>query len=92
MNWGPYYNNLNMDWNMPFLGVVLFPHRFVIFLLVIWSLYWKGRALWLSARKGEKLWFVALLLLNTVGILEILYIYYFSKKPSKPGAIENKEA
>ncbi|MDO8523426.1 MAG: DUF5652 family protein [bacterium] len=82
-----------MNWNMPFWGVVLFPLvGLAIFLLVVWSLYWKGRALWLSARKGEKLWFVVLLLVNTLGILEILYIYHFSKKSSKTGEIENKEA
>lgn len=48
--------------------------------LVIWSLVWKGMALWKAARRGEKYWFVALLVINTVGILEILYIYFFSKK------------
>ncbi len=48
-------------------------------LLLIWTLYWKGRALWKSARQTDKGWFVALLLLNTLGILEILYLYAFSK-------------
>lgn len=45
-----------------------------------WSLVWKGLALWKAARVGEKHWFVALLVINTLGILEILYIYVFSKK------------
>ena len=48
----------------------------------IWVLPWKGMALWKSAREGSKAWFVVLLLLNTVGILDILYIYVFSKKKS----------
>ncbi len=48
-------------------------------ILMIWSLIWKGLALWKSARAGSKIWFVVLLLVNTVGILEILYIYIFSK-------------
>ena len=48
-------------------------------LLAIWSLVWKGMALWKSARRGDKVWFVVLLLVNTAGILEILYIYVFSK-------------
>jgi hypothetical protein len=47
--------------------------------LVIWSLIWKGLALWKSARKGSPVWFVILLVLNTVGILEILYIFLFSE-------------
>jgi hypothetical protein len=49
-------------------------------LLIIWSLVWKGLALWKAAREGSKPWFVVLLLLNTAGILEILYLYVFSKK------------
>lgn len=50
-------------------------------LLLVWTLAWKGLALWKAARRGEKVWYVALLLVNTVGILEILYLYVFSKKP-----------
>lgn len=46
--------------------------------VLIWSLFWKGWALWLAARKGHKIWFVALLVINTVGILEIVYIFLFS--------------
>jgi len=53
-----------------------------IFVLVIvaWSAVWKGLALWRAAREGSKPWFIALLIVNTVGILEILYLYVFSKK------------
>jgi len=50
-------------------------------LLAIWSLVWKGWALWIAARREQKVWFVALLILNTIGILEIFYIFYFSKQP-----------
>ena len=46
----------------------------------IWSIVWKGMALWKSARHGSKVWFVVLLIVNTIGILEILYVYVFSKK------------
>ncbi len=52
----------------------------ILLLLVIWSLAWKGLALWKSAREGSKAWFVVLLIVNTFGILEILYLYVFSKK------------
>ncbi len=52
----------------------------VFVLLLLWSIFWKGLALWKSARLGHKGWFVALLVINTAGILEILYIYFFSRK------------
>jgi len=35
--------------------------------------------MWKSARKNSPAWFVALLVINTIGIFEILYIYLFSE-------------
>ena len=55
----------------------------IMLLLLVWSLYWKYRALWHAAKNDEKWWFIALLVINTLGILEILYLYFFSKKPLK---------
>ena len=51
--------------------------------LAIWSLIWKGIALWKAARNGSKAWFVVMLVLNTVGILEIVYIFFFANKKEK---------
>jgi hypothetical protein len=52
----------------------------LIGLLVIWTIFWKGLALWKSARLSHKKWFVAFLILNTFGILEIAYIRFIAKK------------
>lgn len=51
---------------------------FMIF-IAAWSLFWKGLALWKSARNDERYWFIALLVINTVGILEMLYLFLFAK-------------
>ncbi len=48
-------------------------------LLTLWALPWKCVAVWKAAKNGSKWWFVILLVANTVGILEILYIFIFSK-------------
>lgn len=53
---------------------------FVLAVIVVWELIWKGIALWKSARHSQKNWFIAILILNTVGILPIAYIYFFQKK------------
>lgn len=45
----------------------------------VWSLIWKGLALWKASKKDHKIWFILILIINTIGILEILYIYVFSK-------------
>lgn len=52
----------------------------VIVLIILWSLPWKGVALWKASRNYHVAWFIVLLLLNTLGILEIFYIYVISKK------------
>lgn len=54
----------------------------VILLLIIWSLFWKGFALWHSAKREEKWWFIAFLLINTAGILEIAYLFFIAKIPA----------
>jgi hypothetical protein len=58
-------------------------NSWLIILLALWTIPWKGVALWKSARKSDKWWFIALLIINTLGILEILYIYIFSKKKTR---------
>lgn len=55
----------------------------VFFIVTVWSLLWKGAALWTATKNNEKYWFVALLILNTVGILEIIYLFIFAKKKLK---------
>ena len=55
-----------------------------IVLLLIWSLPWKGVALWKAARQHDKWWFVVLFVIQTGGALEILYIFLLSKPRSVP--------
>jgi len=56
----------------------------LVFTLVIigalWDVVWKGIALWRAARNSHQIWFIFLLIVNSVGILPIIYIVFFSKK------------
>ena len=61
------------------LGISLW----LLVVIFLWSFVWKLLALWKSARKNHLAWFIVLGILNTVGILEILYIYVFSETGSK---------
>ncbi|WP_440944802.1 DUF5652 family protein [Methanosarcina sp. T3] len=51
----------------------------LILILVLWELFWKGIALWKAARESQRYWFIAILILNTAGILPILYIFLFKE-------------
>lgn len=62
-----------------FLNFVL-THHWLIALIILWTLPWKGVALWRAARNRSVAWFVIILLVNTLGILEIVYIFFFSRK------------
>jgi hypothetical protein len=64
---------------------ILIENQWIIFLLILWVLPWKGLALWKAARLRDKWWFIILLVINTLAILEILYIFYFSRKKEKEG-------
>lgn len=52
---------------------------FLLALVLAWSLIWKGLALWKATKRNSKGWFIAILIINTMGIFEILYIYVFSE-------------
>ena len=52
----------------------------IILLLALWTLPWKGVALWKSAGNKQLAWFVCIFIFNTLAILEIIYIFGFSKK------------
>jgi hypothetical protein len=52
----------------------------VILILVIWESVWKIIALWKSARNNHLAWFICIALINTIGILPIVYILMHRKK------------
>jgi len=58
--------------------------QLLLLVLQIWTIFWKGVALWRSARGDQKYWFVALIALlplNDLGIIELVYLFKFAKKP-----------
>ena len=52
----------------------------LIILVTAWSLAWKGYALWRAAKGNQKNWYIALLVINTIGLLEIVYLTWFSEQ------------
>ncbi len=68
--YGPGYPLINL------LSPVLI--AFIIFDVII-----RGVALWRTARSEQKGWFIALLILNSLGILPVIYLLFFQKKSRK---------
>jgi hypothetical protein len=74
------YNTHMTNYNSNYaggMGVPMWIHAFgpVIFIIIIWTIFWKGLALWHAGRRGQPWWFVIMLVVNTVGILEIIYLF-----------------
>ncbi|MEY4723295.1 MAG: hypothetical protein RLZZ324_808 [Candidatus Parcubacteria bacterium] len=59
-------------WLLPFMPLVL-----------IWSLCWKGLGLWHAAQRKQGWWFAAILVFNTMGLLEIIYLFGVLKLKSE---------
>jgi uncharacterized membrane protein len=58
----------------PQLMLALLP---LLVLAAAWTLIIKGYALWHAARNSQKWWFIALLVVNTLGVLEVIYLIWF---------------
>lgn len=50
--------------------------------LIIWETVWKMIALWKSARNSHLSWFIFIGIINSIGILPIIYILLNRKKPA----------
>ena len=46
----------------------------IILIVGIWEIIWKSQALWKSAQKEQKIWFICILIFNTLGLLPIIYL------------------
>jgi hypothetical protein len=56
---------------------------FVLAPLLIWEVIWKIIGMWKSARNNQLVWFICIGIFNTLGILPILYLFFFQKKKKK---------
>jgi hypothetical protein len=58
-------------------------NAWIFIVAMLWVLPWKGYALWTASKNNNKKWFIALIILNTFAILDIVYIFYVAKKKPK---------
>jgi hypothetical protein len=70
-----------------FLGMPIW----LFIIVAVWTLIWKGISMWKAAKLNNRTWFMVLLVVNTLGILEILYYYVFSEMVNYKGEEESQE-
>lgn len=71
-------------------GFYQYPATFVVMLVLlsVWELVWKGWALWYSAQSKQKGWYIAMLVLNTAGLLPIIYLLWFKPKQKREAPLK----
>jgi len=52
----------------------------IIAILAIWDIVWKLIGLWKAARNKHLWWFICIAVINTAGILPIVYVLMNRKK------------
>ncbi len=62
-------------------------HPYLLALALVWMMVWKGLALWRAVERQEKGWFIVMLVVNTLGLLEIIYLFFVAKP--KKSELEN---
>ena len=50
---------------------------------LVWSLIWKAMALWKAGTNHQLGWFVLLFFVQTLGVLDLIYILFFQKTRKK---------
>ena len=63
------------------IGIQPNPGRFMflICIVVVWEIIWKGIGMYQSAQRKNKFWFVLILVTNSIGILPLIYLLFFAK-------------
>ncbi|MDB5237089.1 MAG: hypothetical protein JWL88_191 [Parcubacteria group bacterium] len=76
------------------LGIPPMILTIVLTILAIWALIWKGLGMWHAAQNHQKYWFLAFLIINDLGILEIIYLLWFrnDKKRMMPAVASESSA
>ena len=46
----------------------------VLIIAALWDLFWRGWGLWRAGRRNQPVWFVVMLVINSLGIIPIIYL------------------
>lgn len=69
---------------------VTFSWAVLLIAAAVWELVWKALALWKASRRGQVGWFIALLVINSVGIVPIFYLLTYREHTKKKEEISHE--
>ncbi len=59
--------------NLPFFPAI-------IAVVALWDGFWKAVGLWYALKNHQRNWFIAVFLINSIGILPLVYLKFYQKK------------
>ncbi len=59
------------------------PSSPLFYIVISWAVIWKGIALWVAARNRQRLLYILLLVVNSLGIFEIIYLILLRKDKNR---------
>lgn len=76
-----------MNYFSPIQGI----NPYLVMALLVWSMFWKCIALWRASKGDQRYWFIGILLINTFGILELIFLFRFAKNKLSVEEIKEKK-
>ncbi len=64
----------------------------MVYFTIVWAIIWKGWGAWAAAKRNHKIWFWAFIILNTLGFLEIFYLFILPTLTKKKTKKENNNS
>jgi hypothetical protein len=76
-------SNLMLTNNLSSLRNLVASFTFIFLIIAVIEVVLKGFAMWKAAKKDQKVWFWLILILNTMGILPLIYLIIYRDKKKK---------
>ncbi|PNX50801.1 MAG: hypothetical protein BV456_05415, partial [Thermoplasmata archaeon M8B2D] len=70
------------------LGALDYFSAWWFFPVLVWIVIWKAIAMWRAARNNQMVWFIVCLVINTIGLLPMIYLAFFQKDRNLKRAVK----
>jgi hypothetical protein len=74
--------------NLQSIQLLIQQHPVFFAALTVWGIVWKGLALWKASQRSERNWFIIILIINSFGILDIIYYYLVGRGKTSESSVE----
>ena len=77
------------------IGNWILANQWALMPIFVWDVTWRLLAMWRAVKENQKIWFVLFMIVNSVGLLPIIYLVFVAKEKfwvKKNQVVEVQEA